>query len=117
MTPELKEIEIETLRDELEQYRTAIVSAYKVRKWLECEKIGQSHQERLIDLLEEGEKRRFDGQLTTEYRANQNSFGRIVLKVRAETNSVGASYNDRNPRPKVKRGTMRLETRTNDTQS
>jgi len=102
MTPELRKIQIEEIRDEIEQFRTALIEPYKVRKWLDCERITENRLNDLVDLIEGEFPKKFRGQLKAHYRAKPN-FGVVIVQAPCETVISGKTYNERNPPPKPER--------------
>lgn len=85
MTPVLRELELEQLRDELERHRIAVIEAYKIRKWLDCKNITEERLSELLWVLAENEKTWPWKTARAEYRADGNGFGRIVIMLPSET--------------------------------
>jgi len=108
MTPELRNLQLEELRDEIERVRTVLVDGYRVRKWLKCKKITEKRLEELIDLIElKDEKRQFYGNLSVEYRADVGRFDMVICKAGVQTAIKCDTWQRRNPTPRSKIRTLR----------
>lgn len=95
MNNELKEMQVEGLRDELERRRVIVVDAYLVRKWLGCKNITKNRVNDLIDLFEGGQANRFDGDLRASYISEPNGLGHVILIASADVQTEGVSRNAR----------------------
>ncbi len=97
MTPEVKKMELEQLRDEILQHRLVVVEAYKIRKWLDCKKISEDRLKEFLNLLRNNQDFPWNT-LEAVYRAEASGYGRIAVLLYSETR-INASINvpPRNP--------------------
>lgn len=79
MTPELKKLELEQLRDELERHRIVLVEAYKIRKWLDCTNINDNNLLSFLRLISIEKMGYPWNSIKARYEADGSGFGRVAV--------------------------------------
>jgi hypothetical protein len=92
MTPDLRELELEQLRDEIERHRIVLVEAYKIRKWLDCENIREERLLEFLKILSNGDSGYPWNSAQAEYRSDSNGFGRIAVMLPSKVTSKAKLY-------------------------